>query len=189
MLFSLYSQISLYRFWLKAWLCSASDQKYSFKITFLKMILSWLQNHLETLGGRAARSWHFSCVQTVVKLQLHSVLATLYLLSTLKSAHFLLPLFQTVKREKSTSQVSQRLPQCNLFLPSVCRWAPQKQLPLPCHGPWREPLLPGGFFCLKTRLLLTCASSSTDLFFSFLPPSVKWGDSQNLQKDSIIHSL
>lgn len=131
MLFSLYSQISLYKFWLKAWLCSASDQKYSFKITFLKMILSWLQNYVETLGGRTAWSWHLSCVQTVVKLQLHSVLAALYLLSTLKNAHFLLTLFQTVKREKATSQVLQRLPQRNLFLPSVCRWAPQKQPPLP----------------------------------------------------------
>lgn len=119
MLFSLYSQISLYRFWLKAWFCSASDQKYSFKITFLKMILSWLQNYFETLGGRTAWSWHLSCVQTVVKLQLHSVLAALYLLSTLRNAHFLLTLFQTVKREKATSQVLQRLPQRNLFLPLV----------------------------------------------------------------------
>lgn len=174
MLFSLYSQISLYRFWLKAWLCSASDQKYSFKITFLKMILSWLQNYFETLGGRTAWSWHLSCVQTVVKLQLHSVLAALYLLSTLKNAHFLLTLFQTVKREKATSQVLQRLPQRNLFLPSVCRWAPQKQPPLPCHRPWKEPLLSGGFFCLKTRLLLTSASSSTGFFFSSSFSKVGW---------------
>lgn len=139
------------------------------------MILSWLQNHLETFGGRAAWSWHFSCVQTVVKLQLHSALATLYLLSMLKNTHFLCPLFWTMKCGKATWQVLQRLPQCNLFLTLLGRSVPHKQPPLLCHRPQkRNHCSLEVFFCLKTRLLLTCASSSTDFFFSSSFRKVGW---------------
>lgn len=115
------------------------------------MILSWLQNHLETLGGKAGCSWHFSCVQTVVKLQLHSVLATLYLLSMLKNTHFLRPLLQTLKCCKATWQVSQRLHQCNLFLTWVCRSAPRLQLPLPSIGPRKGTVAVGRFSSVQSQ--------------------------------------
>lgn len=153
------------------------------------MILSWLQNHLETLGGRAAWSWHFSCVQTVAKLQLHSVLATLYLLSMPKNTPFLCPLFQTVKRGKATWQVSQRLPQCNLFLTPGLQISPLiSGLLCLSVGHGRGTIALGRFSSVKDKAASYLCQFKYWLF-PLLPPSVKWGDSQNLQKDSIIHSL
>lgn len=137
------------------------------------MILSWLQNHLETLGGRAAWSWHFSCVQTVVKLQLHSVLATLYLLAEehLFSTSSLADWQMQGGSLTAFAEVASVPSFPNMGLQS----APRKQPLLPCHRPWkRNHCSLEVFLCLKTRLLLTCASSNTDFFFSSSFRKVGW---------------
>lgn len=136
------------------------------------MILSWLQNHLETRGGRAAWSWHFSCVQTVVKLQLHSVLATLYLLAEehLFSISWLPDWEMWEGSLAAFAEVAS--------VPSFSKWICSQPLisSLSClatgHGKGTIAFLV--FLCLKTRLLLTCASSSTDFFFSSSFSKVGW---------------
>lgn len=136
------------------------------------MILSWLQNHLEILGGRAAWSWHFSCVQTVVKLQLHSVLATLCLLAE-ERLFSTSPLPHWEMWEGSLAAFAEVA-----SVPSFSKWICSQPLvsSLSClaTGQGKGTIAFLVFLCLKTRLLLTCASSSTDFFFSSSFSKVGW---------------
>lgn len=137
------------------------------------MILSWLQNHLETLEGRAVWSWHFSCVQTVVKLQLHSVLATLYLLD--EEHLFSTSSLPDQEMQEGSLAAFAEVASVPSFPIMGLQSAPHMQPLLPCHRPWeRNHCSLEVFLCLKTRLLLTCASSSTDFFFSSSFSKVGW---------------
>lgn len=127
----------------------------------------------------------FSCVQTVVKLQLHSVLATLYLLA---EEHFFstssLPDWEVQEGSLAAFAEVASVPSFpNMGLQS----APRKQPLSPCHRPWKRNHCFFGFPLLKDKAASYLCQFK--YWLSFLPPSVKWGDSQNLQKDSIIHSL
>lgn len=137
------------------------------------MILSWLQNHLETLGGRAAWSWHFSCMQTVVKLQF--AFCASY---PVPSCWSILIFYALSSRSWDVGKQPGRFHRgclSAIFLPWVCRSAPHKQPPLSCRRPWKRNHCSWEvFFCLKTRVLLTCTSSSTDFFFSSSFSEVGW---------------